>query len=202
MPALDLCYNRNSFHVTSVTNYLTGTGIDWGILTNGREWRLYYRLASSTATEFYQVDLVELLESQDEDKLEKFKYFWLFFCGDSFVKDPQGRNFLERVREGSNTYATQVGKELKTLVFEQVFPSVAGGFAANAFRLQHQATPEELYEATLSFLYKLLFLLYAESRGLLPVNGDYCELSLIEISRDVAKRISQQRRFSQVATFL
>ena len=98
---------KNANPSFQITNYLTGTGVDWGILTNGREWRLYYRLASSTATEFYQVDLVELLESGD---LEKFKYFWLFFCSNSFVKDPQGRNFLERVREGSNTYATQVGK--------------------------------------------------------------------------------------------
>ncbi len=193
---------KNANPSFQITNYLVGTGVDWGILTNGREWRLYYRLASSTATEFYQVDLVELLESQVEDKLQQFKYFWLFFCSDSFVKDPQGRNFLERVRDGSNTYATQVGKDLKALVFEQVFPSIAGGFAANAFRKKYQVTPEEIYESTLSFLYKLLFLLYAESRNLLPVNGDYCELSLIEISRDVSKRISQQRKFSQVSTFL
>ena len=131
-----------------------GTGVYWGILTNVREWRLYYRLASSTATDFYQVDLVELLESSDQDKLEKFKYFWLFFCSDSFVKDSHWRNFLEIVREGSHTYATEVSKELKALVFELVFPSIAGGFAANAFRLQHQVFSEEIYEATLSFLSK------------------------------------------------
>jgi hypothetical protein len=193
---------KNANPSFQITNYLVGTGVNWGILTNGREWRLYYRLASSTATEFYQVDLVELLESQDEDKLDKFKYFWLFFCADSFVKDPQGRNFLERVREGSNTYATQVGKELKTLVFEQVFPSVAGGFAANAFRLQYQVTPEELYEATLSFLYKLLFLLYAEARNLLPINSYYRDYSLIEMSKEVAQGIGNQKKFSQTGTGL
>ena len=194
---------KNANPSFQITNYLTGTGVDWGILTNGREWRLYYRLASSTATEFYQVDLVELLESQEEDKLEKFKYFWLFFCGDSFVKDPQGRNFLERVREGSTTYATQVGKELKALVFEQVFPSVAGGFAANAFRLQHQVTPEELYEATLSFLYKLLFLLYAEARNLLPINNsNYRELSVNQTAQEIALRIDQQRVFGQTPTVI
>ena len=191
---------KNANPSFQITNYLTGTGVDWGILTNGREWRLYYRLASSTATEFYQVDLVELLESGD---LEQFKYFWLFFCGDSFVKDPQGRNFLERVREGSTTYATQVGKELKALVFEQVFPSVAGGFGANAFRLQHQVTSEEIYEATLSFLYKLLFLLYAEARNLLPIsNRDYREISIIQIVQEIAIRIDQQRSFGQTSTII
>jgi type I restriction-modification system DNA methylase subunit len=191
---------KNANPSFQITNYLVGTGVDWGILTNGREWRLYYRLASSTATEFYQIDLVELLESSAEDKLEQFKYFWLFFCADSFLKNPQGRNFLERVRDGSNTYAKRVGEELKALVFEQVFPSIAGGFAANAFRLNHQVTSEELYEATLSFLYKLLFLLYAEARNLLPVNGAYRDHSLTKLSQDVADGIKTQKIFSQTAT--
>jgi hypothetical protein len=101
----DIYKNTNpSFQISS---YLTGTGVDWGILTNGREWRLYYRQASSTATEFYPVDLVELLESGD---LEQFKYFWLFFRQEALVEDLHDRNFLERVREGSTIYATQVGK--------------------------------------------------------------------------------------------
>ncbi|WP_199302241.1 Eco57I restriction-modification methylase domain-containing protein [Pseudanabaena cinerea] len=194
---------KNANPSFQITNYLVGTGVDWGILTNGREWRLYYRLASSTATEFYQIDLVELLESQTENKLEQFKYFWLFFCADSFVKNPQGRNFLERVRDGSNTYAKRVGEELKALVFEQVFPSIAGGFAANAFRLNYQVTPEEIYEATLSFLYKLLFLLYAEARNLLPINNrDYRELSIIQTAQEIASRIDQQRTFGQTTALL
>jgi len=193
---------KNANPSFQITNYLVGTGVDWGILTNGREWRLYYRLASSTATEFYQVDLVELLESQAEDKLEQFKYFWLFFCADSFVKNPQGCNFLERVRDGSNTYAKRVGEELKALVFEQIFPNIAGGFAANAFRLNYQVTSEEIYEATLSFLYKLLFLLYAEARNLLPINGAYRDHSLILMSQEVADGIKSQKVYGQTATRL
>ncbi len=193
----DIFKNNNpSFQIT---NYLTGTGVNWGILTNGREWRLYYRLASSTATEFYLVDLVDLLEAKD---LEKFKYFWLFFCADSFIKNPQGDNFLERVREGSNIYATQVGKELKALVFEQVFPSVAGGFLINTMRLGEAATAEQIYEATLSFLYKLLFLLYAEARNLLPMESDYRDYSLISMSQKVAQGIAIQKKFSQTSTRL
>lgn len=125
----DVYKNENpSFQISS---YLTGTGVDWGILTNGREWRLYYRQTSSTATEFYPIDLVELLEAND---LEQFKYFWLFFRSEALVKDPHGRNFLERVREGSTTYATRVGNELKALVFDQVFPGLAGGFVADSTR--------------------------------------------------------------------
>ncbi len=193
----DVYKNENpSFQIAS---YLTGTGVDWGILTNGREWRLYYRQASSTATEFYPVDLVELLEAGD---LEQFKYFWLFFRQESLVKDPQGRNFLERVREGSTTYAQRVGNELKALVFDRVFPGLAGGLVADATRRGEQVTPEQVYEATLSFLYKLLFLLYAEARNLLPIDRDYRDHSLIKITQEVAEGIKRQKKLSQTSTGL
>jgi len=191
----DIYKNENpSFQIAS---YLTGTGVDWGILTNGKEWRLYYRQASSTATEFYPVDLVELLENKD---LEKFKYFWLFFRKEALVKDTQGRNFLERVREGSTTYATRVGNELKALVFDRVFPDLAGGFVSDANRRGETVTSAQVYEATLSFLYKLLFLLYAEARNLLPIEGDYRDHSLIKLTQEVAQAIEKQKNLSQTST--
>ncbi len=193
----DIYKNTNpSFQIAS---YLTGTGVDWGILTNGREWRLYYRQASSTATEFYPVDLVALLEAGD---LEQFKYFWLFYRQAALVKDPQGRNFLERVREGSTTYTTRVGNELKALVYDRVFPGLAGGFVTDATRRGEQVTPEQVYEATLSFLYKLLFLLYAEARNLLPIDRDYRDHSLIKMTQEVADGIERQKKLSQTSTGL
>ncbi|MFM6183594.1 MAG: Eco57I restriction-modification methylase domain-containing protein [Dolichospermum sp.] len=196
----DIFKNENpSFQISS---YLIGTNVDWGILTNGREWRLYYRLASSTATEFYPIDLVELLESVDklEDNLEKFKYFWLFFRRAAFEKDSYNKNFLERVREGSTIYATQVGNELKTLVFEQIFPNLAGGFVADAFRRGKNIESKQVYTATLSFLYKLLFLLYAEARYLLPITTAYRDYSLIKSTQEIAESIDKQKTLSQTST--
>jgi len=191
----DIFKNENpSFQISS---YLTGTNVDWGILTNGREWRLYYRQASSTATEFYPIDLVELLETED---LERFKYFWLFFRSAAFIKDSYNKNFLERVRDGSTTYATQVGNELKTLVFEQIFPDLAGGFVADAIRRGKTGEPKQVYAATLSFLYKLLFLLYAEARNLLPITTAYRDYSLIKITQEIAESIDKQRTLSQTST--
>ena len=191
----DIFKNENpSFQISS---YLTGTNVDWGILTNGREWRLYYRQASSTATEFYPIDLVESLESAD---IEKFKYFWLFFRSAAFEKDNYNKNFLERVREGSTTYATQVGNELKKLVFEQIFPDLAGGFVADAMRRGKTVESKQVYAATLSFLYKLLFLLYAEARNLLPITAAYRDYSLIKITQEIAESIDKEKTWSQTST--
>jgi type I restriction-modification system DNA methylase subunit len=188
--------NENpSFQIVS---YLIGTGVDWGILTNGKEWRLYYRQASSTATEFYQIDLAELLASDD---LESFKYFWLFFRAKAFIKDVQGRNFLERVRDGSITYATRVGDELKALVFDRIFPDLATGFILDVNHQKKTVTAMQIYEATLSFLYKILFLLYAEARNLLPIeNDDYRKYSLIQLTQEIAQDIDRRGKLGQTST--
>jgi hypothetical protein len=186
-------YYKNTNPSFQIASYLIGTGVNWGILTNGREWRLYYRLASSTATEFYPMDLVELLESDD---VARFKYFWLFFRREAFEADSQGKNFLERVREGSATYATRVGNELKSLVFEQIFSQLAGGFLAQITQPGQVVKASLVYEATLSFLYKLLFLFYAEARNLLPMDRDYRSYSLITLAQEIAIKIDQKRAFS------
>lgn len=199
---------RDAFKNTNpsfqMVNYLIGTGVDWGILTNGRAWRLYYRQASSTATEFYEVDLVELLESGDP---ERFKRFWLFFRRPAFIRDAQGRNFLERVREGSATYARVIGDRLKAVVFEEVFPFLSGGFvaygAARAEDVTGEAARRLIYEATLSLLYKMLFLLYAEARNLLPVeNPGYQAQGLTRMAREVAERMDRAKPLGQASTAL
>jgi len=193
---------RNTNPLFQIVNYLIGTGVDWGIMTNGRLWRLHYRQASSTATEFYEVDLVEALESGD---LERLKYFWLFFCRDAFIKDAQGNSFLDRVREGSATYARMVGDRLKERVFEEVFPYLSGGFvaycAARGEDMNGEEARQAIYEATLSLLYKMLFLLYAEARDLLPIgNPGYRAQSLTQMAREVAGRMRLAEPLGRTST--
>ncbi|MEW5719912.1 MAG: restriction endonuclease, partial [Chloroflexota bacterium] len=193
---------KNANPSFQMVNYLLGTGVDWGILTNGETWRLYYRLASSTATEFYEVNLVELLEQDDP---ERFKYFYLFFRRTAFERDPQGKSFLERVREESTTYARVVGDKLKELVYAEVFPLLAGGFAAHrharGIASETEETRQEIFQATMALLYKLLFLFYAEARALLPIDHTgYRDSSLTTMARQIAERVDKQTPLGEKST--
>ncbi len=40
---------------------VTKGGLRWGILTNGRQWRLYYKGALSVAEDFLEIDLGKVL---------------------------------------------------------------------------------------------------------------------------------------------
>ena len=85
-----------------IVNYLVGTNVDWGILTNGKLWRLYYQKASSRSSTFYEVDLEELLLT---GAVESFLYFFLFFRKETLLKDSYGKTFLDHVLDGSTHYS-------------------------------------------------------------------------------------------------
>lgn len=191
-----------------MVSYLVGTGVAWGILTNGMQWRLYSREVSSTASEFYEVDLRELLDflapdsPPTEEQLDQFRRWWLFFRREAFLPDAQGKSFLQRVHEGSAAYARQISDKLKKRIFEQVMPEIAGGFTAYRRRQlgvqeETEETLRKIYQASLSLLYKLLFLLYAEARGLLPMqNPGYREQSLTALARWAAERLDRGQPLS------
>ena len=50
-----------------ICNYLYRSRVRWGILTNGRIWRLYEREKSSAGGIFYEVNLEELLHHRDPE---------------------------------------------------------------------------------------------------------------------------------------
>ena len=194
-----------------MVSYLVGTRVPWGILTDGPIWRLYSREVSSTASEYYEIDLTDIFapspatdhaprNTQHETRttqLTAFKHFWLFFRRDAFTPDAQGKSFIQRVHEGSATYARQISDKLKELVFDLVMPEIAGGFVAYragqlGVREETDESLREIYQASLSLLYKLLFLLYAEARALLPVaNPGYREQSLTALAQWAAERLDK-----------
>jgi hypothetical protein len=170
---------------------------DWIIVTNGRLWRLYSRQAHARATNFYEVDLVEALSaSGDTDPNEAFRYWWLFFRPVAFRPDPDANVcWLDGILLGSREYAKRLGDRLKNRIFYTIFTELAKGFLHDrrqrlgVKRAPTDADLAELFEATLTLLYRLLFLLYAESRDLLPIReAPYHEASLKKIKDEIADK--------------
>src|SRR5205814_1509322 len=96
---------------------------------------------------------------------------------------------------GSRDYAKRLGERLKERIFVTIFPHLAQGFLEDRKqRLGLKKTPtddelRDLFEATLTLLYRLLFLLYAESRDLLPIReARYRRARLKKITEEIAAR--------------
>ena len=187
--------SRGSFEFQNpsyqIDQYLHLTQVQWGILTNGHHWRIYYRETSYKLDSYYDIDLVTILETND---IESFKYFYLFFRLEAFIKGPDGKNFLDRVNEGSIKYAKKLGDNLQRNVYESMKI-----FSEGFFKWQeNNLTPNEhgLKEVqinTLKLLYRLLFIFYAESRKLLDIDKPaYQALSLESVKYGIADKIDNR----------
>ena len=150
--------------------YLRFADKGWGILTNGRQWRLYHRQTSYRLDSFYEVDLAALLS--DNRDLDAFGYFYCLFRRDAFIQDANGESFLDLVLGESQQYTVTISDDLKNRVYDALRLLIGGflDFPRNGF---DKANPplDDIRSNCLILLYRSLFTLYAESRGLLPVEN-------------------------------
>ena len=169
--------------------------IRFGILTNGSVWRLYDRRARPRASGFFEIDVADVLRPGNEDAL---RTFLLLFGRASFtVQGTATRTFLEAAIAEGRRYEESVAQDLSSMVFERVYPRLVAAIAdaAGADNLS------DVRAAALIFLYRVLFVLYAEDRGLLPVNdARYDDYGLRKrVREDVARRMAEGDTFSATA---
>lgn len=183
---------------------LTRGRLRWGILTNGVRWRLYWAGARSVSEEFLEIDLARVLgRSSDDlfvgpdDREHWLRVFAVMFGRAAFLADDSGTTFHARALRQAAFYEERVAASLATLVFTEVFPAIAGSIA----RAAPAAPLQEVREASLVLLYRLLFLLYAEDRGLLPVRDRrYDDYALRPVREDIGRRMGEGDPFSTSAS--
>jgi hypothetical protein len=183
---------------------LTRGRLRWGILTNGSRWRLYWAGARSVSEEFFEIDLMRVLGrtgddlfASPDDRDHWLRVFAVMFGRAAFLKDADGLTFHARALRQAAFYEERVAASLATLVFTEVFPSIARAIATAAPNVPLQ----EVREASLVLLYRLLFLLYAEDRGLLPVRDRrYDDYALRPLREDIGRRIGAGDAFSASAS--
>ena len=136
-------------------------GIRWGILTNGRVWRLYDHRSRPRSDGFFEADLGQLLGEADGDGL---RVFWLLFRREAFTLQAGATaTFLEEAIAEGRRYEERVASDLSGVVFDRVFPSLVSALADT--QPAGESGLVEARDAALVFLYRLLFVLYAEDRG-------------------------------------
>lgn len=194
--------------------YLDRSRLDYAILTNGRLWRLIPRQLAPGKARFQtylETDLPRLLEARvganagqrtfDTDQLtaEEFFRFYLLFSPRAFELRDGRQSLVERALRGSSEYALAVGEDLKERVFEALRLCIEGFLAHRPNRLDPARDLELCREQSFVLLYRLLFIMYAEDRALLPYrrNRLYTENRSLARHRDeIAEsltRIDQRR---------
>ncbi|NEA95400.1 N-6 DNA methylase [Actinospica acidiphila] len=137
------------------------------LLSNGSELRVIRRDPGLGGEASYlSVDLVGLAELGDE---HEWRVLWALLRPEAFTPDPAGEILWKRVEDASSDAATAVSENLSGGV-RTAISAIANG-ALHHWRQHQQPIPEprDLFADALKIAYRLLFVAYAEDRGLLPV---------------------------------
>ena len=194
-------------YVRRVDDLTTGR-LRWGILTNGAHWRLYYAGAPSMSEQFFEISLAGVLNVPGHndglfaltarDRRHWLRVFAVIFGRQSFLPGAvDERTFHQRAIEEGRFYQKRVSDSLSQVVFDEVFPNLACALAEEA----PEAPLQEVRDAALVLLYRLLFILYAEDRNLLPVRDDrYDDYALRDkVRSDIGRRKDHGDVFSDTA---
>lgn len=183
-----------------------------GILTNGEKWRLYFQGALSISEDYFELDFAKALElpgheldlvERTEERLttdHALRLFILMFRKQAFLPVDGPRTFHDLARDEGKIWEAKVTRDLSRLVFREIYPDLVA-----ALHRHDPAKPplidsvylESIRQSALILLYRLLFVVYAEDRDLLPDSQEpYKAYSLTTMRGDIADRIAKTQAFS------
>jgi type I restriction-modification system DNA methylase subunit len=201
--------NKREYPPEQIERYLRNSNLPFGLLTNGRTWRLYPATLTREQARFetyIEGDLTTILRRwrQVEKKggalfernslLDDFMPFFLFFSPLAFRAVGDRQTLIERAIKGSSEYRIGVGEGLRDRVFEALRLCIEGFMQHRPNGLDAEKHLAQCREQSFIFLYRLLFIVYAEDRLLLPhpANELYARnRSLRRHRHDIAAQLDQ-----------
>jgi len=178
-----------------LTEYLKMAEVDWGILTNGKQWQIYYRRGQYAAARYFEINLVDLLSHPQPRK--EFAVFLYLFSSEAFKRDKNGKCRLDELYDEGKKYAQEVGEPFYEgcrvalrAVFEFYQKSTKAQKDIHRARLAHQAS--------LILLFRVIAIRYLEDRGVLPTqSGQYRDVSLDVVRLKIEQTLKSGKKFSK-----
>lgn len=152
---------------------------NWVMLTNGRIWRMYSSKVSSASTNYFEVDLDQV----DDEKDMRLQYFVAIFSALS-MRTINGTSQLDSIHEESMTHASELEDDMRSKIFDgDMFVMLIRGVLDHDLKKRYsRAELDGAKTKAVRILYRLLFILYAESRLLLPVDhSGYKKVSMLSM---------------------
>lgn len=158
--------------------FLNTTGHRWAILSNGKKIRLLRDFFHSTTKGFVEFDLVAIFET-GIDAIDDFKLLFRLLHRtriENQFQEKEGEDeqtcLLETFYRKSQDIGVQIGNHLREQV-RQAIELLGNGFTEHLpWQEMEPAEIRELYGEIMNVIYRLLFLMFAEQKGWLPVHHE------------------------------
>jgi len=183
---LSLCYvvlpDQNLDQTTIGCNWaekiirsLREYNLQWGVLTNGRRWRIYHREEPLPYETYLEIDLEAILADKAK---EAYQIFYKFMKAENFVVHEDGKCQFDRFKKDSQDKIDYIEKELANALKQReeggkgVLSDLCMGYVEELRRrkegdLDDEGLRKKIYHSAMLYMFRLLFLFYADARGLL-----------------------------------
>jgi hypothetical protein len=164
----------------------------WALLTNGAHWRLLDAKHLTPYEVYLDLDLSGW-RARAPLAADLARAVWAFLRRDAWLPGDNGRRTLDAIEAASLQTAERAEQHLKSHI-ESVLGSLCRGFIDGDGRRRYTETDRRaIFESATIAIYRMLFALYAEARGLLPTDQPgYVEHSMrMLVDRAVALQRGQ-----------
>ena len=151
-------------------NKIAFSNAKWGIILNGPMVWLLKQQEGLEEQSFLEIDMSSILEEFDT---ASFEIFWALFRADAFYPDGDNPCLIDLIDIESKQHAAAVGKFLKDSVYKALEIFIQGILEDSSNKgILENFDIGEIFNQALLFMYRLLFIFYAESLELLPISHD------------------------------
>ena len=149
--------------------------LKWGLLTNGEQWRMYHLDESTPYEIFLEMNLAAILS---DSASQAYQIFHKFMKVENFTNDENGQCRLDVFKKESLAKIDYIESELANALKQKeeggkgVLSSLCMGYveflkSPGATNLDDDALRKKIYHGAMLYMFRLLFLFYADVRGLL-----------------------------------
>ncbi len=141
-----------------ILRYLGNLKKNYGFLTNGRFWRFYDNSILNSNKVFYEINLEKIIEDQN---IEAFAYFYSVFSAFNFTEK---EDHLEITLQNNKLSKIKIEDDLKSIIYGTNGNESLFEFIGSRIYNKTKADLKLIYENSLYFIFRLLFIAYFEDK--------------------------------------
>ena len=154
---------------------LRESDLQWGILTNGKQWRIYHQDEPTPYETYLEIDLEAIMKDKAKDA---YQLFHKFMKAENFTLNDEGKCQFDRFKKDSQDKIDYIEKELAKALKQReeggkgVLSDLCMGYvealrSRGETNLDDEEQCKTIYHSAMLYMFRLLFLFYADARGLL-----------------------------------
>jgi type I restriction-modification system DNA methylase subunit len=153
--------------------------MQWGLLTNGEQWRIYHQDEPTPYETYLEIDLAAILADKAR---EAYQIFHKFMQAKNFTSGEHEQCQFDHFKQESQNKIAYIEKELENALKQKeeggqgVLSSLCMGYVESLRQngdpdLEDEALRRKIYHGAMLYMFRLLFLYYADARELLSDNN-------------------------------